>query len=153
MSLTLLNSRLRVVEGQITSIQGSIEELLRLQRDAACKSSSLESMAIFYIYQTLYLCEQITIHLFKNPMDKNLRQISFKDQVLILNRTRLVVNLKPPPSCCPTQKTTGIGKLGQLKVNEDYKRTAHPTLMSISLLQTRQPLHWETCFLWQKLLG
>lgn len=47
MSLTLLNSRLRVVEGQITSIQGSIEELLRLQRDAACKSSSLESMAIF----------------------------------------------------------------------------------------------------------
>lgn len=38
-----VEDRLRVVEGQITSIQGSIEELLRLQRDAACKSSSVEN--------------------------------------------------------------------------------------------------------------
>ncbi|KIR74926.1 hypothetical protein I310_01200 [Cryptococcus deuterogattii CA1014] len=38
-----VEDRLRVVEGQITSIQGSIEELLRLQRDAARKSSNLEN--------------------------------------------------------------------------------------------------------------
>ncbi|KIR69390.1 hypothetical protein I314_00501, partial [Cryptococcus bacillisporus CA1873] len=38
-----VEDRLRVVEGQISSIQGNIEELLRLQRDAARKSSNLEN--------------------------------------------------------------------------------------------------------------